>query len=341
MAIAGPPGVSKTTFALAIAVALASGRSFGDVVNPEAPCRVLFGAIEDELEEVERRAHAIAMVIADDRHSRALVNQNLAIIEIADAVPFYHVSPDGLLSQTDGAMRLLDTIAEVKPDITFLDPLIELHTAEEGSNTLMRPVLRQLRSIAAQFDTTIALLHHETKAGEGSALQRLRGAGAIGGVIRHLLSLRPMTADEGREHNIDEDSLDLFIRVETGKQQYARKARPRWFITEERELANGDRAHILLPWTPPSVAIDTNMLAAAQTVLRRGLNGEPCSESNNSAASVREAFEAAGIPRAAHRDLLRHMKQSGIVELRPWHAPVARKWFKRLWVADNDFQGWR
>lgn len=341
VAIAGPPGVSKTTFALGVGVALAAGIPFGGLVEPEAPCRVLFAAIEDELEEIERRAHAIAMAIADTPRLRALVNANLSIVEIADAVPFFHVSPDGTLAETEGAHRLDDTMAAVRPDITFLDPLVELHTAEEGSNTLMRPVLKQVRGLANTHDCTVALLHHETKAGEGTALQRLRGAGAIGGVIRNLLSLRTMTTDEGREFGIDEDNLDLFIKVETGKQQYARKARPRWFVTEERELANGDRAHLLLPWMPPTVTLDGATMAAALTAIRRGLGGEPCSESNNAAASVREALEAVGVPKAAHREVLRRLREAGEIEVRAWYDPVARKWFKRIWTDGNGFKGWR
>lgn len=339
-AIAGPPGVSKTTFALELAICLAAGLPFGDVVNPEAPCRVLLAVIEDEIDEVRRRAHAAVSTLADADHYRRLINENLKIVDISDCVPFFVVSPDGRVGETKGFALLENTCALFRPDLVILDPLLELHTAEESSNSLMRPVMKRLRGFASRHDCAVALIHHEAKSGEGNALQRLRGAGGIGGAIRNLMSLRPMTADEAKEYSVPEDLADLYVRVETGKQQYARKSKPRWLVVEERELANGDRAHLLLPWNAPSVTVTPEMLLTALSALRKGQAGEPCSESNNASASVHKALEAAGLPRNAARQVLTMLKGTGDVEIRNWRDPVSRKPFKRIWVRDNRFDGW-
>ena len=339
-AIAGPPGVSKTTFALEIAISLAAGLSFAGIVADSEPRRVLMAVIEDEIDEVRRRAHAAVAALADHPSLRRLIIQNLRIIDIADAVPLFVVTPDGRITETPGFARLEATCAEFRPDLLILDPLLELHTAEESSNTLMRPVMKRLRGLASNFDLALAIIHHEAKSGEGNALQRLRGAGGIGGAIRNLMSLRPMTADEAKEAGVAEDMADLYIRVETGKQQYARKARPRWLIVEERELANGDRAHLLMPWNAPRTDITAEMEAAAVAALRRGIKGEPCSESPRAGAFFRNAWDASDIPRGCHSELLRRLMTTGEVAPRAWRDPIDRKVRKRLWVESNGLEGW-
>lgn len=339
--LAGPPGVSKTTLALSISVALASGKPFGDLVSPEAPCRVLFGAVEDEIAEIRRRGHAAVGAIADRPADRRLINDNLALIDLSDSVPLFTVTPDGRLTETEGAAKLRATIKAHRPALVVLDPLIELHTAEEGSNTHMRPVLRALRALAAEFDCVILLLHHEAKAGEGSPLQRLRGAGAIGGAIRALWSMRPMTGEEAKEFGVAEDLADLFVRVETGKSQYARRRPHAWFAAEERELANGDTAHLLAPWDPPSVIITPEIVAAAIGALRAGFGGEPCSTSPRAVASARLALEHAGIPGRLCKMVLAKLEAAGDISTREWRDPVERKKRKRIWVQGNVFTGWK
>jgi hypothetical protein len=338
--LAGPPGVSKTTLALGLSVALAAGLSYGGLVQPPGPCRVLFGGIEDEIEELRRRGAAVAGRLLDHPGQRATVNANLAVADMADCVPLFQVDQDGRLTETAGLQRLRETIKAFRPDLVVLDPLIELHTAEESSNTLMRPVLRALRSMGVEFDCVFLLLHHETKAGEGTGLQRLRGAGAIGGAIRSLWSMRPMTAEEAKQFSIAEDMTDLYVKVETGKSQYSRRRPHAWFVAEEREIANGDVAHLLVPWTPPTFSITPEDLAKAVRALREGLHGEPCSESPNAQAGYRDALEQAGIPRGACVDVLRQLLKAGDVEVRRWRDPGDRKWRKRLWAAGNPFAGW-
>lgn len=339
--ISGPPGVSKTTLALEMAICLAAGLPFGDMLAPEHPCKVLLAVIEDEIDEIRRRAHAAASYLADHPSLREMVNKNLAIVDISDCVPFFIVSPDGTVVEAPGFEAFELTVKGFKPDLVFLDPLVELHTAEENSNSLMRPVLKRLRAMSSSYDCATCLIHHEAKSGDGSPLQRLRGAGAIGGAIRNLISLRPMTAEEGKEYAISEDLTDLYVKIETGKQQYARKSKPRWLVVEERDLANGDRAHLLLPWSPQVVGMTSEIEAAAMGALRRGVGGEPCTESPRSAAFFRNAFDAADIPRALHSELMRHLKETGSAVAMGWHDPSDRKIRKRLWVAGTHFEGWK
>jgi hypothetical protein len=338
--LCGPPGVSKTTLAIHVSIALAAGVPWAGLVDPEASCRVVLCAIEDDIEELQRRAHAAITLIADHPHDRRRVAENLRIIDLSDCVPLIEVSRDGIGTETQGMLDLRATLEALKPDVVWLDPLVEIHTGEESAASAMRPVMRALRTLAARLDASVCLLHHETKSGEGTALQRARGSGAIGGAIRLLWSLRPMSAEEAQEYQIADDMRDLYLRLETGKSQYARRAPARWLVTEDAELANGDTAHRLVPWMPPSADMTPEMIVSALTCIRNGFGGEPLSLGNRSDAYWRAAFQAAGIPRGVHQKLLDKLMAEGSVTYRPWHDPSERKARKRLYASGTKIPGW-
>jgi KaiC/GvpD/RAD55 family RecA-like ATPase len=338
--LCGPPGVSKTTLAMHVSIALAAGIPWGGIVAPDAPHRVVICAIEDDVEELQRRAHAAIPMIADHPIDRRRVAENLRIIDLSDYVPLIEVTRDGIGTETPGMADLRATLEALKPDVIWLDPLVEIHTGEESAASAMRPVMRALRTIAAHLDAHVSLLHHETKSGEGTALQRARGSGAIGGAIRLLWSLRPMSAEEAQEYQVADDTRDLYLRLETGKSQYARRAPNRWLVTEEVELANGDMTHRLVPWLPPSTTLTPEILNAAIACFRHGRGGEPLNDCNKSEASYRRAFADARIPSSLHTKCLRELIAAGTVMLKPWRDPADRKVRKRFWTRKNTLSGW-
>jgi len=338
--LSGPPGLRKTTLVLAISIALASGQAWGGIIDEDTPRRILLVVVEDDIDEIRRRAHALIPMIADHLKLRTLVAKNFRVIDASSIAPLLEVSRDGICMPTQGFQDLDATIAAFRPDLVWLDPLIELHTGDENSNHAMRAVTQAFRRLAAQYDCTIGLIHHETKSGEGTALQRLRGAGAIGGAIRTLWSLRAMTPEEAQEFRISEDLKDLYFRLEVGKQQYARRSGTLWFVSEDVELANGDRTHRITPWTPPNAHITPEFISAAVSAIRAGRAGAPLSSTNASETCYRRAFADMGIPRSIHQRLLDHLIATGTVRFRPWRDPEDRKIRRRLWIDGSAFEGW-
>jgi hypothetical protein len=338
--LSGPPGISKTTLVIAISIALASGQPWGSIIEEDTPRRVLLVVIEDDIDEIRRRAHALIPMIADHPRLRALVAKNFRIVDASSIAPLLEITRDGICTPTQGFRDLEATIDAFKPDLAWLDPLIELHTGDENSNAAMRAVSHSFRRLAAQYDCTIGMIHHETKSGEGTALQRLRGAGALGGAIRTLWSLRPMTTEEAQEFQVADDLRDLYFRLEVGKQQYARRSGNLWFVSEDVELANGDRTHRITPWAPPSAHITPEAMAAAINAIRNGRGGAPLSASNVSDACYRRAFSDAGIPRSIHAKLLDQLIATGTARYRPWRDPEDRKIRRRLWTEGSTFTGW-
>lgn len=338
--ISGAPGTHKTTVALSVAIMLAIGRAWAGLIAPEAPCRVLIACIEDDIDEVRRRVHAFVKANCDLPHERALIRDNLRIIDLSEEVPLYEVSAEGRTMARPAVGRLQASILAHRAELVVLDPLIELHTGEETNNSVMVSVLRQPRAIAAESDCVILVLHHETKAGDGAPLQRLRGAGSIGGSIRRHWSMRAMTQDEAADMNIADDLRDLYVKIEGGKNQYGRLRSTGWFVVEERELANGDGTHLLAPWNPAPFDVTPEVRVAALRVLREGVEGEPCSMSNNAKACLGTALAMVGIPRRQAKKVLAALKASDGVEERAWIGRDSKP-FKRLWAPGTTLAGWK
>lgn len=71
-------------------------------------------------------------------------------------------------------------------DLIVLDTLRSVHTFDENDNTAMQHVMNLLRYIAVSTGAAVLALHHFNKAqkeSQQSALDRLRGATAIGGAV--------------------------------------------------------------------------------------------------------------------------------------------------------------
>jgi RecA-family ATPase len=70
------------------------------------------------------------------------------------------------------------------------DPLAELHNAEENDNTAMRAVIAAFRGLAQRLGIAVLILHHDRKgASTPGDMDRVRGASAISGAVRVMLTL--------------------------------------------------------------------------------------------------------------------------------------------------------
>ena len=79
----------------------------------------------------------------------------------------------------------------------ILDPLSELHDAQENDNTALRHIVAELRVIARTRNIGILLLHHTPKGVPRPGDQDAgRGASAISGVVRKSYTLYEMTKEE-------------------------------------------------------------------------------------------------------------------------------------------------
>ena len=99
--------------------------------------------------------------------------------------------PMGSLDITDPA-QLAAWVASIRlagvpPVFVGLDPLRNLHLANEDNSTEMQPVIRALQALRTVLGCTVAFVHHTGKATADSGArrggQRLRGSSALHGAI--------------------------------------------------------------------------------------------------------------------------------------------------------------
>jgi hypothetical protein len=160
--VGGEPKCCKSFLALDLAVAVASGapclRRFP--VADKGP--VLLFAAEDALHVVRLRLEGICRA--------ANVDFARLDVHVITAVSLR-------LDLQDDRLRLIDTIAALRPRLLVLDPFVRLHRVDENASGEVAPLLAFLRELQRRFRTAVVLVHHARKGGaRARAGQALRGS---------------------------------------------------------------------------------------------------------------------------------------------------------------------
>ena len=133
-------------------------------------------------------------------------------------------------------------------DALFLDPLRDLHTAEENDAGDMAKVMGALRVLAGLLKCTVFVAHHVGKPQQGGdtrrAGQRLRGSSAIGGALDAGIYINRVSEDDPAQFELVVDtelrsaraagSFSLRLTVEDDDQGRAERAT--WHLSWEMPL---------------------------------------------------------------------------------------------------------
>lgn len=259
--LAGPPGAGKSLIALAWLVAIGLGRRFGRFRPQDCDAglrrRCLNYNVEDDNDEQRRRLSA------------TLRQFDAVPVDLAGWLARAGPEREGQLLHVDldrqvRATQVLEDIERHmeawKPEVVVLDPLVELHDAEENDNGLLRMVVARLRHLARAFDCAVLVVAHTRKGAGGNAgnADLVRGAGAISGAARVVLTLLEMDEAEARDLGIPADQRRRYFRVDGAKSNYALVLDAEWFERDGVMLDNGERAPAALPWTPPQPMRDVS-----------------------------------------------------------------------------------
>ena len=162
--IGGTPKSCKTWLGLEMALAVATGRPcLGRFAVPN-PGPVLLYAAEDAASAIRERAAALAL-------ARRLPFERIAVGLITE---------EGLRLDLDAHRdRLEATVAQLKPRLLILDPLVRLHRGDENSAAEVSEILGWLRVLNRAHKVAIALVRHVRKSGGSQPGQSLRGSGDI------------------------------------------------------------------------------------------------------------------------------------------------------------------
>jgi hypothetical protein len=196
--IGGEPKTSKTTLAVALALAVASGQPFlGEyAVGTQGP--VLMIQEENAPWMMQDRMHKLAtysgLIVPQDARVRpgtagGLGPTVVSIDRPADEIPLWLMNNCGFdLGYEEHRDLLEGYVAELKPVLVILDPLgMMLGTINLNLSHELQPFLKWLIQLRYQYGCAVSLVHHIGKANQNTvgrrAGQRLLGSTALHGFV--------------------------------------------------------------------------------------------------------------------------------------------------------------
>lgn len=250
--LSGPGSAGKSMLTLLWCVSIALERRIGRFF-PAPGLRALVYNVEDDADEQKRRLSSALR--QNKAHPSDLVGRVMRAGPTGVGTLFRVDPLTKRLTGTEILARLEQLLEEFKPDVAFLDPMVELHDSEENDNTAIRAFMAKLRALAARYNCAICLLHHARKGAAGTAgdPDSLRGASAIVGAARVVLTVLTMDEDEAKGLNIAADVRRNYFRLDGAKSNYAAVQDAEWFERVPHTLMNGDVVPAASPWTPPSI----------------------------------------------------------------------------------------
>ena len=162
--LGGAPKSCKSWLGLDMALSVASGSAALGHFAVEGRGLALVYLAEDALRVVRERVESIA-------RARGLE---------LPAIDLHVISVSSLrLDRREDLERLRATLAELRPRLLLLDPLVRLHSLDENSASEIAQLLGALREIQRDFHVAVILVHHIRKSASAHGGQALRGSGDL------------------------------------------------------------------------------------------------------------------------------------------------------------------
>ena len=251
--VAGEGGTMKTTLALHLACAAAAGGALFAHGAPIDSTPTLIVSGEDSRGVVANRCEAICRGHGWARE-RVLANLHVLALGGTDlAAPRWRA-------------HLLAELERTGAGLVILDPLANLTSGDENSNTDLRPVVATWKALA-RGGVTAVLVHHAGKLGDGSRSKRdrIRGGTAIADGSRCTLFLEK-AADGVTVYNVKQSrapevpAFAVTADVTTDAQNRAVWASARFTRTTQRRAAMTHAERVLLERIGERPGLGTNAL---------------------------------------------------------------------------------
>jgi hypothetical protein len=252
-----PGGVGKSQLAMAIALAIASGRKFlGHHIHHQVNSWIL--NLEDPLDEMDRRLAALMIhhsIGVDEVQGRLFMNSGrdrpLVVAKLAE---------DGSTVVFPDKEEIIKKGRAAQVGHIVVDPYVRSHELDENSNTQQAAAAAAWAQIADELDCAVHLVHH-TRKGAVTDIDASRGAKALTDHARAGLLLSAMPEEEATRLGIPLETRHSYIRLDDAKANMAPKAeKAQWFHlqpiklhNETPDYPNGDTVTAIEPWTPPNV----------------------------------------------------------------------------------------
>jgi len=220
--IGGEPKTSKSTLALALGLAVASGRPFLGrfPVHTTGPVLIVQEENSDWVmqDRLARIAASYGLIPRGRRHHEAVTDAGLLgsgtalVVDMPTDLDLWLVNHMGVdITDRNHQEALEADIERIAPVLVILDPLyLMLGSADENRANELRPVLSWLLQLRYEYKIALAVVHHFRKQREEMRVrsgQRLMGNATLHGWVESSLY---MTAME----SLDLDPAAVAVRVE-------------------------------------------------------------------------------------------------------------------------------
>jgi len=267
--LVAPPGAGKSTLALAIAVAVVSGR--GEIVGETVhePVKAWVWNNEDDRDELYRRLAAIMQrwsIAIDEIRCRLALNSG-----VDRPLLVARANRDGTVTRLPDFSEISNCVEQGGIDLLIVDPFVETHEVNENDNAQIKAVATWWRELAHRMNCAVVLVHHSGKPPIASpdawvgSMSASRGASALAGVARIMRTLFGMSERDADKLGIDEQERHRWVRLDDAKANLSLASpKAKWFRRESIVIANGDEVGVLVPGDPmPEQPVDDQKLEAA------------------------------------------------------------------------------
>jgi hypothetical protein len=247
--LSGQGAGGKSSLVVRWTINAATGQAIGQFI-PSATLKVVNYNTEDDRDEQQRRYSAALKASGHDPD----VMQDIIRCGPEDVgTLFERDQATGRITPTAAMAQLEELCVTTEADVLFCDPLAELHNAEENDNTAMRAVVAAFRSLAKRLNIAVVILHHDRKGNSSPGdMDRVRGASAISGAVRVMLTLTTMTEEEADKLGIPPEERRRHFRIDGAKSNYAPTQEAEWWRLAAYEIENGEQIAACMPWQAPS-----------------------------------------------------------------------------------------
>lgn len=249
--LVAPSGAGKTQWLAQLALAITTGKGETANVDIKEQTSVWYWNQEDDLDELDRRT------IAARQHYDLPKSGNRLYLDSGVDRPLMLMGrdPNGHLRRTKHVATIIRHIKEKEIGVFIVDPTIEFHEANENDNVEMRQVVAVLRHIAVEANCAVLFGHH-TKKPDGASSDGFagnadsgRGASAMQGVTRVMLTLYSMSIKDAKLYGVKDDDRSAYVRLDGAKSNISpagRGQRPKWMKWHSVQLAlDGDQIGVL------------------------------------------------------------------------------------------------
>jgi hypothetical protein len=191
--LASPGGLGKSSLAIGMAVSIVTGKEILDEKIRGSDLKVLLINAEDSTDEIRRRVWAFCRAHNVAEHELGRLYAAGADDPRVQALSFLRTNQKGQSElNASGFAQLRLAHQNLSPDVIILDPLVALcASGNMNDNASMSLVMRALKTLAAEFDCAVLLVHHTRKNAEAGAADAISGAASIVNLARR--AIMPVT----------------------------------------------------------------------------------------------------------------------------------------------------